>query len=477
MQYEDFKRLRSHPAWRLLAADHAPLILSFFHRAFIRSNRRAIAAGELTALLDDHLHHLREVYGADFAPRPPQEYLDNWASGQEAFLRKYYPEKGDEPEYDLTPASEKVLEWLTDLEPKQFVGTESRLLAIFRLLREIVRDTAVDPQEQIAALEIEKKRIEAEIARLRQGQIPPRDATRVRERFLLVDDTARHLLFDFRQIEENFRGLDRLARERIAIRDRSKGDLLDEIFGEEDTIRGSDQGRSFRAFWAYLMSPVSQTELDRLTARVLDLPEVQGLDAGAGLERLRFDLLEAGEKVNATCARLVEQLRKFLDDQTWLENRRIMAIVRDIEKNAVLVRQSPPPGFEFHLLDQLRPGIDLPMARGLFRPARPARVDDAPGPGVVDFATPALYRQHHVDEARLKRRIRRALRGRAQVSLAELCRRYPVEKGLSEVIAYLHIACNDERAAVDTARSVAVAWTDAEGRRRTVHMPEVIFTA
>ncbi len=477
MQYEYLKSLRGHPAWRLLAADNAPLILSFFHLAFIRQNRRAIAAGELTAMLDDYLYHLRQVHGPDFAPRPAREYLDAWASGQEAYLRKYYPDKGDEPEYDLTAASEKVFEWLAGLEPKQFVGTESRLLAIFRLLREIVRDTSGDTGEQIAALEARKAEIEAEISRLKQGQLRPQDPTRVRERFLLVADTARRLLFDFRQIEDNFRILDRQARERIATGDRPKGELLDEIFGEEDAIRGSDQGRSFRAFWSYLMSPASQEELERLTGRVLALAEVAGLRPDTGLDRLRFDLLAAGEQVNATCARLVEQLRKFLDDQAWLENRRIMAIVREIEKSAVAVRQQPPAASDFQHLEEVRPEIELPMARGLFRPVKAAVVDDTPDSGELDFETPALYHQHHVDERRLRERIRLALRGRSQISLAALCRIHPVEKGLSEVIAYLHIACNDDRALVDTERTAAVAWTDPDGRVRTAHMPEVIFTA
>lgn len=44
---------------------------------------------------------------------------------------------GDEPLFDLTPATEKVIEWIASFEQKQFVGTESRLLTIFRLLRRL----------------------------------------------------------------------------------------------------------------------------------------------------------------------------------------------------------------------------------------------------------------------------------------------------------------------------------------------------
>lgn len=52
MDHDTLDRLRQHhAAWRLLAADHAPLILSFLNLAFIAPNRRAIPAPELTSHL------------------------------------------------------------------------------------------------------------------------------------------------------------------------------------------------------------------------------------------------------------------------------------------------------------------------------------------------------------------------------------------------------------------------------------------
>jgi hypothetical protein len=476
MQYEYLVSLRNHPAWRLLTADSAPLILGFFHLAFIKTNRRAIPAGELIAKLDDYLYHLRKIHGETFFPRAPREYLDAWAGGEQGFLRKYYPEKGDEPEYDLTPASEKVIEWLSSLAQKKFVGAESRLLTIFRLLRDIVRDSSTDPDERITELESQKAAIEAEIARLREGRLPPRDGTRIREQYLQAEETARGLLFDFRQIEENFRKLDRNTRQRIATSELPKGKLLDEIFGQEDAIKGSDQGRSFRAFWTYLMSPASQQELDRLLDRVLNLDELRDMASEEGLTQIRFRLLEAGEKVNETCALLVEQLRKFLDDQAWLENRRIMGIIRGIEKSAVGIRSHAPEGKAVARIEDVSAQIDLPMARGLFLPPRRPVIDDALNEGAADFDSSALFQQHYVDERVLQDRIRTALRGRSQISLKHLCELYPVERGLGEIIAYLNLACKDERAVVDSETTQAISWRDATGVTRKVYMPEVIFT-
>ena len=66
------------------------------------------------------------------------------------------------PLFDLTPATEKVIEWLSGFEQKQFVGTESRLLTVFRLLNEIAHETEVDPQLRIDRLEQEKAELELE---------------------------------------------------------------------------------------------------------------------------------------------------------------------------------------------------------------------------------------------------------------------------------------------------------------------------
>jgi len=476
MEYEYLVRLRNHPSWRLLTADSSPFILSFFHRAFIRSNRRSIPAAELVDKLDDYLFHLHEIYGDGIFPRPPKEYLDSWAGDEHPFLRKYYPASGDKPEYDLTSASEKVFEWLSSLEQRQFVGAESRLLTIFRLLREIAGDSVIDPEERIRDLEEQKKELEAEIAFLKKGHIRPMDRTRIRERFLQADETARRLLSDFREIEENFRRLDRVTRERIATSELPKGRLLDEIFGEEDAIRGSDQGRSFQAFWTFLMSPASQEELDRLLSHVLGLPEIEGMSPDDGLRRISLRLLEAGEKVDRTCSLLVEQLRKFLDDRAWMENKRIMEIIRGIERLSVEIKQSQPQKKDFIMMDDLHPDIDLFMDRGLFRPAVHPSVDDEPETGTADFDTPDLYNRHYIDEDALRNRIRLALRNRPQISLADLLAIHPVEKGLSEVIAYLDIASRDDHNAIDTSVVKTVQWRDPDGRVRKAHMPEVIFT-
>ncbi|MGD9163036.1 MAG: DUF3375 family protein, partial [Desulfobacteraceae bacterium] len=52
--------IQNHPSWRLLRAQHAPLICSFLHRMFIVPNKRNLSQSELTEALEDDLYILNE---------------------------------------------------------------------------------------------------------------------------------------------------------------------------------------------------------------------------------------------------------------------------------------------------------------------------------------------------------------------------------------------------------------------------------
>jgi hypothetical protein len=57
------------------------------------------------------------------------------------------------------------------------------------------------------------------------------DPSGVRDRYQQFAVMARQLLADFRQVEENFRTLDRRVREKLAGWQGSKGDLVDDVLG------------------------------------------------------------------------------------------------------------------------------------------------------------------------------------------------------------------------------------------------------
>jgi len=271
----------------------------------------------------------------------------------------------------------------------------------------------------------------------------------------------------------------------------AKGALLDEIMGERDAIGDSDQGRSFRAFWDFLMSTRRQEELSERLDQVLALPAVAQLSPDPRTRRMHHDWLEAGEHTQRTVAQLSQQLRRFLDDRAFLENRRILDLLHGIESKALALRGATPAGTVMHI-DAMAADIELPLERPLFSPSvKPRLADLALVAGEDDIDTARLFDQIVVDKARLRSAVQRALRRQPQITLRELLDAEPLHQGLAELVAYLELAHAGDsgdaldalgglRALVDEAVMEPVRWQGSnpagEAVMREARLPRVIFT-
>ncbi|NUR25412.1 MAG: DUF3375 domain-containing protein, partial [Catenulispora sp.] len=366
VEFEEVESLRrSHPAWRLLRADNAPLVLSFLGRVFVDGNARTVPAAELTARLDDHLFALNERLGPETFPKSAKAYLDDWAGPDAGWLRKFYPPGSDEVHFDATSALEKAVSWVAALRARTFVGTESRLNTAFELLRQMAVGAETDREVRLADLRRRRDQLDAEIARVEAGDVPLLDGTALRDRYQQFSETARGLLSDFREVEANFRQLDRELRERIATWDGAKGGLVERVVGERSAIAESDQGRSFHAFYDFLLSSRRQEEFTALLEKVQSLDAIG--DPDPRLRHIHYDWLDAGERTQATVRLLSEQLRRFLDDQVWLENRRVMDILKSIENHALTLRGQPASAVAV-TIDAAAPDVALPFERPMYRP-------------------------------------------------------------------------------------------------------------
>src|SRR5690606_29978984 len=326
MNYEKALSLyRNDKTLQLLRAEHFPLLVGFFHLVFKQQNRISYPQNELQGILGDYLFGL-EKQGIDEYSQPPLEYLSKWA--QQGYLRRYY-ETADEPVYELSPATENALKWLEDLNKQQFVGTHSRLIQFFHLLQQIVNTTS-GPYERIQQLQEERNKIDQEIEQIRQGNFAKPSSTQVKENYFLAEETARRLLSDFRQVEENFRELDTQTRQTIIKSSLAKADLLDNIFQQQDHLWNTDQGKSFRAFWEFLMSEQMQEELETLLEKMNDIPVIQEIKQEQTVDRIKTSLVDAGDKVNRSNDGLIEQLRKFVEQKSLSESRHILQSIEQI---------------------------------------------------------------------------------------------------------------------------------------------------
>ncbi|OBX06394.1 hypothetical protein QV08_10440 [Gallibacterium salpingitidis] len=466
-----------HPAWKLLCSTNAPLIISFLNKAFIETNQRIIDEANLSEMLEDFLYLLREEVSDKAFPKSAREYLNDWADPENAWLRKFYKVGTDEAQFDLTPATEKAISWLSQLTQRQFIGTESRLLTLFHLLKEIKQGSEIDPDKRIAELECQKAAIENEILKIKAGELSLLSDTAVKERYLQFKQGAKELLSDFREVEHNFRQLDRKVRKQISLWDGTKGALLAEIMGERDAISDSDQGKSFRAFWEFLLSQQRQQEFTELLEYIQNLPMIHQLgEENMASHRIHYDWLEAGEHTQRTVAQLSQHLRRFLDDKAWLENRRIMEVFRDIENKVFQLSDEQKQCAGMDIADT-RVKIDLPMERPLYMPSVKVNLANVlleMGDNEID--TESLFNQVVIDKSRLINQIRQVLQQTTQISLQKVIQVYPLKQGLAELVTYLQFDHeNYFRMVIDEGEQEQIVW-QVDDIERKVTLPKIIFT-
>ncbi|QHK21869.1 DUF3375 family protein [Pseudarthrobacter psychrotolerans] len=465
----------NHAGWSLLRAQNAPLAVSFFMKAFTGPNERDIGRQELIDHLDDVLFGLREVFGPDKFPRPAGEYLDEWAAPERAWLRKYYVPGQDEPRYDLTAASEDVVRWVESLSGRDFVATQSRLTSIFAVLKALVQQSETDPEVRLAELQRQRDGIDAEMQRIKDGNIRVMTAPEALDHFQQLTTLAKDLLSDFREVEQNFRKLDRQVREQIATWDGTQGELLASIFANQQDISGSLQGRTFQGFWDYLMSPQLRTELRDLLQRATQIDALANLDNLHSVTNLHQDWLPAVEQTQATVRQLSQQMRRLLDDKVFLENKRIMQLVRSIESGALGTREAPPSGVFMEIAAQ-SVDVALPFERPLYEPSRRIMVDDvvvAANDTEVDAG--ALFSQFHVDTERLKSNIDDVLAGAEQATLGEVANAHPLSQGLAEIVAYYQLATESDWASINPDESQQLSWQLPDGSIREATVEQIIF--
>lgn len=486
MVYDSLANLFANStALQLITRKNAPLILSFLQESFKQDAIRTRSNTELTSRLARLLEEIdykdedEDINSSklfDDYDAKAMQYMERWSNA--GFLRKYPNELGEEV-HELTADSEKVLLWLQSLKRREFVGTESRFKDIFTRLKDLISQTEVDPEKRLQELEDQKHEIEKKIMAIRvRGHLASEDVyddTKIKERFYELDRAARELLTDFTEVEQNFEGLRRDIQRRYMEQDTVKGDLLRYVLDALHDLDSRDQGKSFKAFWKFLLDEATKEEFDSLTAKLYELLHARGIDAGADrfLKHLKRYLLVSGKKVVDANGKLSEKLNRILSERNPRERKRILELIADIRAAAICLPDIPPRDDVFLILETV-PVLNLPTRWELA--IRETEASTLQYPDATEVAEPesaalaALFKQSTVDRARLQARIDKLLEDREQIGLEELVRyQGGIEQGLGELVGYLSIALQGDHLVLESS-----AQTIPLGDRM-INMPTVIF--
>ncbi len=467
--------LKSSTTVKLLRADNAPLIISaLFHIFNNGAKRDVVTETEFLRQLGDFLL----VINQDEVkyPNDPKEYLNAWTADGAGYLRRY-PEN-DDLMIELTPPSESALKWIAELDKPEWIGTESRLKYLIEILQNLAVKSNPDQELRISDLKKQKKKIEEDLEKAERGEFEQLDDRQIKEQYFLAEETARKLLGDFRQVEQNLRELDRDFRKTIITSVETKGKVLTDLFKQQDYLWETNQGKSFKAFWEFLLLQNQLDNFDKIVNEIQAIDVVKQIETdNFRVDSLKNNLISAGSKANRTTGSLLEQLRRYLEHKSFFENKAVYENINSIFEhilemnNDELLNYSP-----LAIEDVVRINlINEPMP--LFSPRTPVKFKKQElAIGHAEGESQEIYNQLSIDFKELRNNIKEALRTKAQFTLKELLETYAVQKGMAEVVGYIEIALKNDRNICDFSTTEDVLIKNVKSKKQyLVSIPKITF--
>jgi hypothetical protein len=329
-----------------------------------------------------------------------------------------------------------------------FVGTEGRLDSIFKGLDDLLRNTTADVNERVKQLETDEARIREEIDRIRaSGVVPTYTAVQINERFAQILSTARELLGDFRLVEDNLKRIAQLIAEQHSKPGATKGMILGNMLDANDTLRRSEQGQSFYAFWGLLLSSERREKFQQAMDQVLELDQLnEKLKSSPLLRNLTHHLLIEGEKVLGSAERMATNLRRVLDSRVTADREKVHELIQEIQALAISMRTNPPtePIFEVGEIDAFYNAMSRPLWQvpSEMNALGPVEVADN---RISKEELKAFSNLAHISLEQMRRNVREILSDNQTQTLEHVLDRYPPKYGMMEVLGYLILAMEDPK--------------------------------
>jgi hypothetical protein len=135
-----------HPAWRLLASPHAPLVASFLQRVFVAPNVRVMSAGRSGRGAGGRTVRAARAASARCLPEIGARLPQRLGRERQGLAAQVLQAGSDEAHFDLTPATEKAIAWLGDADRAQLRRHRVAPADLFELLKQMSEGSETDPQ-------------------------------------------------------------------------------------------------------------------------------------------------------------------------------------------------------------------------------------------------------------------------------------------------------------------------------------------
>jgi len=471
--------LNNSPSIKLLKMRNAEFFLSFVTIVF--DEQMAIREERLHMLLENQLDKQKESVVDDDvnmqalgesnevkAKRLIKEWTDK------GFLTNYQNDEG-EIIYEISSHTSKVIDWVVSLKKEEYIGTESKFKSLFSQLKELVEFSNEDREKRLELLRQKKEDIERQIDKLEIGEdIEVYEDYQIEPRYNNLNKLAKELLSDFKEVDDNFKEIIKQIYKRQT-ENEVKKDILSYIFDAYAELKDSQQGKSFYAFWEFLLSSELQKEWEELTDLLYKILAKRKIDShDTFLKDIKKYLFDAGERVSKTNDRMSEKLSQIIRNN---ENSNIQAtkqVINDIKKMLLNTTQNKvrnDASLNYEVIE-----FNLPLERQLnLMPKQEVEYKKVPIEAELGIneleRLDKLYNFYQIDRSILRKRIDNVLKESIQTTLAEVIDlNNGIEKGLSELFGYIAIL-KEYKTVVSDNRTQEIAFSID----KTITIPEIII--
>ena len=474
--------LRTSPSVEILRARSCNTIIEFLAEIF--DDATAISHenihGRLAEYLNNHgveVDDESEILFTDTYEEKAAKYIKKWTDS--GFLTNYRNEDG-EIYYELSSHSSKVIDWLSGLKQEEYIGTESKFKSIINQLKELVEYTNEDREKRLQLLEDKKMEIEHQIQQLQMGEdVKVFEEYEIVPRFQQINKLAKELLTDFKDVDDNFKTIIKEIYQKQIDPSMNKGGVLQYTFDALDELKSSSQGKSFYAFWEFLLAREMQSELETLITELFQTLKEKNIDSDdTFLQNMVEYLYESGRKVYQTNDKMADKLSRIIRENEMSRADIVKRIVQDI-KNALIEisKKKVKPEISLTVDDGME--ISIPFDRKItFEQSENTEYNFNPETAMLSIdefdELGKVFGNIYIDRKELERNIRESMKGKSQVTLSDVVEKYPLKQGLPELFAYFGALGHFPHKTINEEKYQAIVF-DYENNKR-IRIPEIIIS-
>ena len=329
-------------------------------------------------------------------------------------------------------------------------------------------------------MEEKKLEIEQQIQRIKVGEnIKVFEEFEIVPRFNQLNQSAKELLSDFKEVEDNFKEITKNIYQKHAEGNLTKSDILEFAFDALDALKDSQQGKSFYAFWSFILNPDLQKEWEHLTKELYKTLEEKSIPVNDPfLKGMKKHLHSSGQKVYKANDKMAEKLSRIIRENEGSKSEATKSVIQEIKKLLIETsKMQKKPDISCELDTDIE--INIPFERKLTADQK-EEVIYTNKPKIADQdinysnQLNKLFSQSNIDKELLRKRINDMLREKSQTTLLEVVENYGgLEKGLPELFGYISVV-KDFKHTINPDKTQGIVF-DTETKKQ-IKIPEIILT-